>query len=199
MTCKDCAVSCQRFGTHRNGLRRSRCPQCKRTFTEPHELTLGEMYVSEEKALLALQLLLEGNSIRSTMRITGIDGNTITKMLKLAGEKCENISKLVLNFALGRRSQATTDAFIEGLRAATADQQFQISTDGFVAVHLGNHHHAERPLRLRPTDQSIRLKSRGRAPLQSGRSDAYGAGPSHGRTGFKKDLHVSCRAPKSYD
>jgi IS1 family transposase len=38
---------------------------------------------------------------------------------------------LVLNFALGRRSQATTDAFIEGLRAATAPHRFQISTDGF--------------------------------------------------------------------
>jgi IS1 family transposase len=36
-----------------------------------------------------------------------------------------------LNFALGRRSQATTDVFIEGLRAATSPQQFQISTDGF--------------------------------------------------------------------
>ena len=35
---------------------------------------------------------------------------------------------------LGRRSQATTDIFIEGLRlrAATAPQRFQISTDGFV-------------------------------------------------------------------
>jgi IS1 family transposase len=35
------------------------------------------------------------------------------------------------NFALGRRSQATTDAFIEGLRHVTSRQRFQISTDGF--------------------------------------------------------------------
>src|SRR5436190_20806342 len=65
MSCKDCQVKCQRFGKHRNGLRRFRCPKCKRTFTEPHTRTLGEMYISWEKALLALQLLLEGNSIRS--------------------------------------------------------------------------------------------------------------------------------------
>jgi transposase-like protein/IS1 family transposase len=183
MTCDDCQVQCQRFGKHRNGLRRFRCSRCKKTFTEPHELTLGEVYVSEEKAFLALSLLLEGNSIRSTMRITGVDQNSIMKMLKLAGEKCEKVmgkiimnvpvkdvqcdeiwgfvqkkeghkapfeahddsigdaycfvaierhSKIVLNFALGRRTQAATDAFIEGLRAATADQHFQISTDGFV-------------------------------------------------------------------
>ena len=40
--------------------------------------------------------------------------------------------KLALNFALGRRSQATTDAFIEGLRHATAPgQRLQITADGF--------------------------------------------------------------------
>jgi len=38
---------------------------------------------------------------------------------------------LILNFALGRRDQKTTDAFIEGLRQATAPQRFQITTDGF--------------------------------------------------------------------
>jgi len=43
----------------------------------------------------------------------------------------ERKTKLVLNFALGRRDQATTDLFIEGLRAATAPQKFQITTDGF--------------------------------------------------------------------
>ena len=37
----------------------------------------------------------------------------------------------MLNFALGKRNQATTDAFIEGLRAATSSQEFQITTDGF--------------------------------------------------------------------
>lgn len=44
----------------------------------------------------------------------------------------ERHNKLVLNFALGRRDTATTQAFIEGLRAATSPRQkFQITTDGF--------------------------------------------------------------------
>jgi IS1 family transposase len=140
------------------------------------------MNIREDSALLAIKLLLEGNSIRSTERITNLDRNTIMKILVLAGEKCEKLmgrvivnvpvkdvqcdeiwgyvqkkeghkgpeeahddsigeaycfvaiernTKLVLNFALGRRSQATTDIFIEGLRAATSEQRFQISTDGF--------------------------------------------------------------------
>src|SRR5436190_24306653 len=98
MSCEDCKIKCQRFGKHRNGLQRFRCPQCKRTYTEAHRLTLGEMYVSEEKVLMALKLLIEGNSIRSTMRITGIDGNTITKALILAGERCEKlIGRVIVN------------------------------------------------------------------------------------------------------
>ncbi len=44
----------------------------------------------------------------------------------------ERNTKLVLNFALGKRNQATTDIFIEGLRHATARQKFQITADGFV-------------------------------------------------------------------
>ena len=43
----------------------------------------------------------------------------------------ERHTKLVLNFALGKRNQATTDVFIEGLRHATARAPFQITTDGF--------------------------------------------------------------------
>jgi len=43
----------------------------------------------------------------------------------------ERHTKLVLNFALGRRNQATTDIFIEGLRLATSAQNFQITADGF--------------------------------------------------------------------
>jgi transposase-like protein/IS1 family transposase len=43
----------------------------------------------------------------------------------------ERNTKLVLNFALGKRNQATTNIFIEGLRHATAGD-FQITTDGFM-------------------------------------------------------------------
>ena len=139
------------------------------------------MYLPVDKAELVLRLLLEGNSVSSTERVSGVHHTTILKLLVLTGEKCEKImgrlivnvpvrdvqadeiwsfigkkekareegddpnfgdaycfvaierhSKLVLNFALGKRNQATTDAFIEGLRAATSPQPFQITTDGFV-------------------------------------------------------------------
>jgi transposase-like protein len=91
MTCEACKIDCQRFGKHRNGLRRFRCPGCKKTYTEAHKRVLETMYISQDKAVLALQLLLEGNSIRSTERITGMDRNTIMSLLILAGDRCQTL------------------------------------------------------------------------------------------------------------
>ena len=91
MTCEICKVDCQRFGLHRNGLRRYRCPKCRRTFTEAHTRVLETMYIPKDRAVLALQLLLEGNSIRSTERISGMDRNTIMSLLVKAGERCERL------------------------------------------------------------------------------------------------------------
>jgi len=91
MTCDGCSVECQRFGKHRNGLRRFRCPKCRRTFTEQHRRVCDTMYISEDRAVLALQLLLEGNSIRSTERICQMDRNTIMSLLLKAGERCQGL------------------------------------------------------------------------------------------------------------
>ena len=180
MPCQACEVSCQRFGKHRNGLRRFRCPQCQKTYTEAHKAAIEGSYLSLDRVTLILRLLLEGNSIRSTERIANTDKNTIMNVLVRAGERAEKVmgrlivnvpvrdveadevwsfigkkdkrvrpeddqnmgdcyvfvgiernSKLVLNVAIGKRDQRTTDVFIEGLRLATAQQKFQITTDGF--------------------------------------------------------------------
>lgn len=91
MTCESCNVNCQRFGKHRNGLSRFRCPNCKKTYTEAHKRVLDSMYIPQDKAVLALRLLLEGNSIRSTERITELDRNTIMSLLVKAGDRCQTL------------------------------------------------------------------------------------------------------------
>jgi len=182
MICSDCEIACRRFGKHRNGLQRFRCPECGKTYTEEHEKPLGSMTVPMEKAVLALKLLIEGSSIRTVERVTELHRDTICRLLVLAGEKAERImakqvrnlrpsdvecdeawgyvgkkeghktseeanneglgdtycfvaidrkTKLVINFALGKRNQTTTDVFIERLRDALAPgHRFQITTDG---------------------------------------------------------------------
>ncbi|MDP2996497.1 MAG: hypothetical protein Q8N47_03350 [Bryobacterales bacterium] len=98
MTCHSCRIECRRFGKHRNGIQRYRCHQCRKTFTEPHERLFDGMYLAEEKAELALRLLFEGNSVRSTERITGVHRDTILRLLVLAGEKCGKLlGRLIVN------------------------------------------------------------------------------------------------------
>jgi transposase-like protein len=48
MTCPACEALCQRFGKHRNGLRRFRCPQCHKTYTEAHKPALEGSYIPQE-------------------------------------------------------------------------------------------------------------------------------------------------------
>ena len=91
MTCHYCRTTCKRFGKHRNGLQRYRCNQCARTFTEEHERPLDEMRLPLDRAEAILQLLLEGMSIRSVERVTGVHRDTILRLLVLAGERCERL------------------------------------------------------------------------------------------------------------
>src|SRR5688500_8356494 len=90
MTCHACEVQCKKFGKDRKGNQRFRCVKCSKTFAESTN-KLDGMYLPMEKATAVLQLLLEGMSIRSAERITGIHRDTILRLLVVAGEKCERL------------------------------------------------------------------------------------------------------------
>lgn len=77
------------FGPQR--IQRYRCNQCQKTFSENQNKPLGDMRISLDKAETCLKLMLEGMSIRSIQRITGMHQETILDLLVLAGEKCERI------------------------------------------------------------------------------------------------------------
>jgi transposase-like protein len=91
MTCHNCQKSAQRHGKDRKGNQRFRCLTCKRSFSEPKEKPLNNMYLPLDKAVLCLQLLVEGSSLRSVERITGVSLRTLLDLLVLAGEKCEQL------------------------------------------------------------------------------------------------------------
>src|SRR5882724_5118392 len=93
MTCDQCRIEAIKDGKDRKGNQRFRCNQCKRRFQEPQERLLGNMYLPEDKALLCLQLLLEGNSLRSIQRITGVHKTTLMTLLCVAGERCERVMR----------------------------------------------------------------------------------------------------------
>ncbi len=91
MTCHNCSIIAVKIGKDRKGNQRFRCNQCRKTFAELQQKPLDNMRLPMEKAILCLQLLVEGNSIRSTERITGVEKKTILSLLVLAGEKCERL------------------------------------------------------------------------------------------------------------
>lgn len=91
MNCPTCNTLANKFGKDRNGLQRFRCPSCKKTFLEPHQRPLGEMRLSLEKAVSVIQHLVEGCSIRTTERITGVEKRTILSLLALVGQRCEKL------------------------------------------------------------------------------------------------------------
>jgi IS1 family transposase len=55
------------------------------------------MTLAEEKAIDCLKLLVEGNSIRSIERFTGVHRDTILNVLQVAGERCEKLMEDRIN------------------------------------------------------------------------------------------------------
>jgi transposase-like protein/IS1 family transposase len=91
MTCHSCQIECKKFGKNPRGRQRYRCRQCSKTFSDLPQRPLGEMRIPLDRALLCIQLIVEGNSIRSAERITGVHRDTILTLLVKAGERCEKL------------------------------------------------------------------------------------------------------------
>ncbi|HLJ29999.1 MAG TPA: DDE-type integrase/transposase/recombinase [Candidatus Angelobacter sp.] len=83
----------KKFGKYgRMKIQRYRCLDCGATISDPKpQSPLGKMRVDIDDAVKALQCLLEGCSIRSTERLTGMNRNTIMSLLVLAGERCADL------------------------------------------------------------------------------------------------------------
>lgn len=79
----------KKHGKDRYGNPRFRCKDCGVTWIESKPKLLGGMYVSLDDAKLAMRLLVEGNSIRATERITDMHRDTVCKVLVKFGEACK--------------------------------------------------------------------------------------------------------------
>ncbi len=79
----------KKFGRDRHGNQRYRCTLCGKTWADERPRPLGAMRIPVETAKLALRLLVEGNSVRSTERITGLHRDTICRLLVFFGQACQ--------------------------------------------------------------------------------------------------------------
>jgi hypothetical protein len=77
---------------HRNGLPRFRCRKCGGAYTEEHARAFRVSdYLKEARALMAIQLLVEGCSVRTVERVTGIHRASIIELLVIAVQRCETL------------------------------------------------------------------------------------------------------------
>lgn len=90
--CKYCNYRSQRFGQNSSGTQRFRCLRCRRTFSEPRRC-LGGMYLPFETACRATNMLVEGNSVRSTARFVGIKTDTVASVVEHAGTGCDRFMR----------------------------------------------------------------------------------------------------------
>jgi len=72
------------------------CNCCKTTFSERNGTPFFGFHLPEEKILLILKCLLEGNGTRATARICGVHRDTVTKIIRLFGTHSEQMSQLFL-------------------------------------------------------------------------------------------------------
>jgi IS1 family transposase/transposase-like protein len=85
----DCSHGHFKKNGTRDGLQRYKCCDCGKRWTEVRPRPLGGMYIDLDRAELALKLLVEGTSIRSIERVSGLHRDTIVSLLQLVGERCQ--------------------------------------------------------------------------------------------------------------
>src|SRR5207245_3951670 len=91
MQCPTCQGETRRFGRNRNGSQRFRCDACKATFTDETTRPRDNRRLADDKMILCLRMLLEGNSIRAVERITSVHRDTIIDAMVVLGAKCKRL------------------------------------------------------------------------------------------------------------
>jgi IS1 family transposase/transposase-like protein len=87
LVCSQCGGSVRKFGKDKHGQQRFHCNPCNVTFITDKK----PMRLERSKAILCLKLLAEGNSVRSTERITSVHRDTVLHLLEVVGARCEQV------------------------------------------------------------------------------------------------------------
>jgi transposase-like protein/IS1 family transposase len=79
-------------GVDKNGTPRLRCKICGQSILHRAPTPLGTLRTDLDKAAQAISMLCEGMAIRSVSRLTGLDKNTVMRIVVEAGESVEQFS-----------------------------------------------------------------------------------------------------------
>lgn len=152
MNCPKCDNLSKKDGKDRKGNQRFKCTECGKRFSIAKEKLLSGMILSEDKALLCLQLLVEGNSVRATERITGVHRDTVLRLLETVGKKCVWIQETLVKdvkvkfveadeiwsyVAMKDRTKADKEITSEQIGSAYTFTAIEAESKLIVAWHLG--------------------------------------------------------------
>jgi transposase-like protein/IS1 family transposase len=86
-----------KHGKDRKGNIRFKCVLCGKTFVKETAKPIGELRIDLDRATMAISLMLEGMSLRSITRITGIHRQTLCDLILVAGANCERMLNSIRN------------------------------------------------------------------------------------------------------
>lgn len=87
------------YGPHQTAV--YRCPKCKERFSERVSSVFAGFHTEDRTIYHVLKALCEGNGIRATARIFGIDRKTVERILQQAAAHCQKVSqRLITNYHL---------------------------------------------------------------------------------------------------
>lgn len=121
MNCPNCNSLPKKHGKDRNGNQRFRCLSCGKTFTANERLE-GK-YLSPDKIELCIKLLVEGNSVRSSERITGVHRDTILRLLETVGQRCLMLQETLVKGVKVANIEADEIWSYVGMKQKTANKQ----------------------------------------------------------------------------
>jgi IS1 family transposase/transposase-like protein len=91
MICATCKhENWKKNGKDQYGQQKCRCLLCGKSWILSPPKPFGRMNVPKDKAIFCVKLLLEGNSVRATSRLTGLSKSTIIGLLVLIGERAKD-------------------------------------------------------------------------------------------------------------
>jgi len=95
------AIACKCENTKKNGKNASgnarlKCKDCGRSWVVDRVKPIGESRISVDKAILCLNLVLEGMSIRAASRVTGVHKNTIGDLILRVGSNCDRLHQTLV-------------------------------------------------------------------------------------------------------
>ena len=86
MNCPYCEGLPKKHGKDRYGNQRYRCKECGKTYIDKERLAGKNL--AADKIELVIKLLVEGNSIRATERISNVHRDTVLRLLETVGKRC---------------------------------------------------------------------------------------------------------------